>query len=661
VYASRIRLSALCLALLGCATFARSDDDTSPRFIADEAVFTVVGDISGVTLQPQTGASGLAFPTSVINAGDDRLFLTLRDGRIVIYSNGAVLPNPFLDIRSLVDTQGEGGLLSAAFHPRFAQNGYVFVNYTDKASFDTIIARYQVSPGNPSQADPASARVLLRIDQPFSNHNGGQIQFGPDGYLYIGMGDGGAANDPDCRAQRGDTLLGKMLRIDVDQNVNSAPFYGIPADNPFRGGIDSIPDEVWASGFRNPWRFSFDRSTGDLYIGDVGQGQREEIDRQPANSNGGENYGWKVMEGTLCFSTSSCPGTVPSCNSSALTMPILEYQNGGANCSVIGGYVYRGTGVPQLTGHYVFGDLCSGQIWAARTNGSGAWQVWRAAEVGQNLIAFGEDRLGELYVVTSSALYKVNASGGPEEPAAADSVGLFDPATMTFQIKASLAPGPADITFRFGKRRKGWLPVAGDWNGDGRDTVGLWDRRSLSFHLKNSLSGGADDLRPFIRKVKAGWLPLAGDWNGDGRDGIGFYDPDNGTFRFKQDPTTGRLMGMTVRIAEWQSGMIPLAGDWDGDGRDSVGLFDPDTNTFRLLNALSSGSAGSATVVYDFPDGASLLPLVGDWDGDGIDTPGFYNAGSGEFSLTGKTGTAIETVFQLGEPGRAVVPLAGGW
>ena len=646
--AARIPLVALLLASLPLAA-------ESPRFLADEAVFTPVGDIADVTLQPQ--ASSLAFPTSVVNAGDDRLFLTLRDGRIVIFANGAVLPTPFLDIRSLVDTAGEGGLLSAAFHPRYAENGYVFINYTDKASFDTIVARYQVSAGNPDQADPASARVLLRIDQPFSNHNGGQIQFGPDGYLYVGMGDGGAANDPDCRAQRGDTLLGKMLRIDVDQNVNSAPFYGIPVDNPFRGG-DGIPDEVWASGFRNPWRFSFDRATGDLYVGDVGQGQREEIDRQGASSHGGENYGWKVMEGTLCFSTASCPGTTPSCNSSALTLPILEYQNTGANCSVIGGYVYRGTGVPQLAGHYVFGDLCSGQIWAAKTNGAGVWQVWRVASAGQNLIAFGEDRRGELYVATSSTLYRLDASGGPEEPAEADSVGHFDPSTMTFQILTTLAPSPPEITFRFGKRGKGWLPVTGDWNGDGRDTVGLWDRKSLSFHLKNSLSGGADDLRIFPRKVKAGWLPLAGDWNGDGRDGIGFYDPDTGTFRFKNDPTSGRLMGLTVRIAEWQRGMLPVVGDWDGDGRDSVGLFDPDTNTFRLLNGLASGSA---TVVHDFPDGNDYLPLAGDWDCDGIATPGLYNVGSAEFSLTGKTGAAIETVRQLGEPGRAGVPLSGAW
>ena len=650
---ARISLAALLLALPLAA------GGGSPRFIAEEAVFTVVGDLPGVTLQTQ--ASGLAFPTSSVHAGDDRLFLTLRDGRIVVFANGAVLPNPFLDIRGLVDTAGEGGLLSAAFHPRFAQNGFFFVNYTDSASFDTIVARYQVSAADPDRADPASARVLLRIDQPFSNHNGGQIQFGPDGYLYIGMGDGGAANDPDCRAQRGDTLLGKMLRIDVDQNAGSAPFYGIPADNPFRGsgGSDGMADEVWASGLRNPWRFSFDRATGDLYIADVGQGQREEISRQDANSPGGENYGWKVMEGTLCGSAASCPGTTPACNSSAFTMPILEYRNEGAHCSVIGGYVYRGTGVPQLSGHYVFGDLCSGQIWAAKEDPAGAWQVWRLASVqGQSLIAFGEDRRGELYVATSSSLYRLEAAAGPEEPAA-DGVGLFDPQTMTFQIKSSLAPGPPETTFRFGRRGKGWLPVVGDWNRDGRDSIGLWDPRSRSFRLRNALAGGPADLRIFIRRVRSSsWLPLVGDWNGDGRDGIGFYDPNTGTFRFKQDLTSGRLMGLTLRIAQWRRGAIPLAGDWDGDGRDSVGLFDPETNTFLLLDGLASGSA---TVIHDFPDAGDFLPLVGDWDGDGIDTPGFYNVGSAELSLTGKTGTAVETVLQLGEPGRAAVPLAGRW
>ena len=644
--AARIFLSTLLLALPAFS---------EPRFIAEDAVFTPVGDLAGVTLQGLPGASGLSFPTSLVNSGDDRLFLTIRDGRIVIYANGTVLPTPFLDIRNLVNTQGEGGLLSAAFHPRFSQNGFFFVNYTDSASFDTIVARYQVSAGDPNRADPASGRVLLRIDQPFTNHNGGQIQFGPDGYLYIGMGDGGSANDPECRAQRNDTLLGKMLRIDVDQNVNSSPFYGIPADNPFRGN-DNIPDEVWASGLRNPWRFSFDRGTGDLYIGDVGQNQREEIDRQPAGSRGGENYGWKVMEGTLCASTSACPGTTPSCNSPAFTNPILEYQNGGAHCSVIAGYVYRGARVPALSGHYVFGDLCSGQIWAARQNG-GTWQVWRLAEVAQNLIAFGEDRQGELYVATSSAIYRFEAAGGPGEPEGADGVGVFDPATMTFHIKPSLAPGPPEVTFRFGKRGKGWLPVAGDWNGDGQDTVGLWDPRSLSFHLRNSLSGGKDDLRPFIRRTKAGWLPLAGDWNGDGRDGIGFYDPGTGTFRFKQDATTGRLIGTTVRIAQWQRGMLPVAGDWDGDGRDSVGLFDPGTNTFYLLNGLASGSA---SLIRDFPDANDYLPVAGDWDGDKTDTPGLYNQGSAEFSLTDESGAVIETI-QLGEPGGGWVPLAGGW
>ena len=487
------------LVLLGVAALALAGSSApSPRFIAEDAVFPVIGDLPGVVLQPQAGAGGLAFPTSLSNsggsggaggAGDDRLFITLRDGRIVIFANGAIVAQPFLDIRSLVDTNGEGGLLSMAFHPHFAENGFFFVNYTDQASFDTIVARYEVSAGNPNQADPGSARVLLRIDQPFSNHNGGQIQFGPDGYLYVGMGDGGSGNDPGCRAQRDDTLLGKMLRIDVDQNVGSSPFYGIPADNPFRGN-DGVLDAIWAKGYRNPWRFSFDRGSGDLYVGDVGQSAREEIDRQPAGSPGGENYGWKMMEGTLCASSASCPAGTPSCNSSALTLPILEYVNGGAECSVIGGYVYRGSRLPQLRGTYLFGDLCSGRIWGASPTGGGGWQVRRlaGAEVvlqGKSLIAFGEDRHGELYVVTSSELFRID---GPAQAGDGDNTGLFDPETVTFSIKTSHTSGPADLAFRFGLPGKGWIPVAGDWDGDGHDTIGYWDAQTKSFRLRSSLT-----------------------------------------------------------------------------------------------------------------------------------------------------------------------------
>jgi len=659
VIATRLRpLAVLLLVFASLASLPLSASDES-RFIADFAVFPVAGDLPGVSLQPLGGASGLAFPTALTHAGDDRLFVTLRDGRIVIYANGGIVGQPFLDIRNLVSTQGEGGLLSTAFHPRFSQNGFFFVNYTDRSSFDTIIARYQVSPGNPNQADPSSARVLLRIDQPFTNHNGGQIQFGPDGYLYIGMGDGGSANDPECRAQRDNTLLGKMLRIDVDQNVNSSPFYGIPSDNPFRGN-GGMPDEVWASGLRNPWRFSFDRQTGDLYIGDVGQNQREEIDRQAADSNGGENYGWKVMEGTLCFSTASCPGSTPSCNSSALTLPILEYVNDDDNCSVTAGYVYRGANLPQLRGTYFFGDLCSARIWGANPQGNG-WVVRRLAGAeavlgNQNLISFGEDRRGEVYVLTSSAIYRLVGPAQPP-PTGNDKVALFDPATVTFRIKTSLTSGPADLTFSFGRRGKGWIPVAGDWNGDGRDSIGYWDAQTRSFRLRNSLTPGSADLRFFLQQVPRSWVPVIGDWDGGGPDGVGFYDPATSTFRTRNQLKRGGF-GRAFRVGQPGSGLIPLAGDWDGDGRDSVGLFDPRTNTFRLRNSLNTGGFD---VVHDFPDNEEILPIVGDWDGDGRDTPGLYRVDSAEFALTGANGSTIETVFQFGEPGSGWVPLAGAW
>ncbi|HEY7216279.1 MAG TPA: PQQ-dependent sugar dehydrogenase, partial [Thermoanaerobaculia bacterium] len=264
--------------LVALPSFCILISDPEPK-----SLFTPSGSVQGVSLEEV--ASNLGSLIAVTNAGDGRLFLTLREGRVMIFENGALRPQPFLDIRGQTTTDGERGLLSTAFHPRYAETGFFFIDYTN-TSGDTVIARYHVS-GDPNRADPASARTLLTIAQPFSNHNGGQLQFGPDGFLYIGMGDGGSAFDPECRAQRVNSLLGKMLRLDVDQNVGSPPFYGIPASNPFRGPGDP-QDEVWASGLRNPWRFAFDRQTGDLWIGDVGQNQREEIDFQPANSQGGE-------------------------------------------------------------------------------------------------------------------------------------------------------------------------------------------------------------------------------------------------------------------------------------------------------------------------------------------------------------------------------------
>ncbi|MEE8278540.1 MAG: PQQ-dependent sugar dehydrogenase, partial [Thermoanaerobaculia bacterium] len=330
-------------------------------------------------------AEGLTQPLALVHAGDGsrRLFIVEQGGRILIHDGTGLLPDPFLDISSRVNCCGERGLLGLAFHPDYASNGFFFVNYTE-SSGDTVISRFSVS-GDPNRADGSSETEVLSFAQPFANHNGGQLAFGPDGHLYIASGDGGSGGDPRNNGQQLDTLLGKILRIDVDE----LPF-GIPPDNPF---VDnpSARAEIWAFGLRNPWRFSFDRSTGDLFIADVGQDRREEVDFQPAGSPGGENYGWRRMEGSLCFNPSG------GCNDGSLVLPILEYDH-DLGCSVTGGYVYRGTEAPGLEGNYLFGDFCSGLIWGATPGLGGAWAVAELAGSDLAISSFGEDGPGELYV-----------------------------------------------------------------------------------------------------------------------------------------------------------------------------------------------------------------------------------------------------------------------
>lgn len=347
-----------------------------------------------VTLERVTG--GLDQLVSVTHAGDNRLFITLQDGLVRIYDGTQLLPDPFLDIRNLTDSDGERGLLSIAFHPRYAANGLFFINYTN-AQGHTVVARYSVSPQDPNRANPNSGVPILTINQPFSNHNGGQMQFGRDGYLYIGMGDGGSGGDPGNRAQNLNDLLGKMLRIDVD---NGSP-YAIPPSNPFVGQANARA-EIWASGLRNPWRFSFDRASGDLWIADVGQGTWEEINFQSAGSVGGENYGWRRMEGTHCFNPST------NCNTGNLVLPVIEYDH-DFGCSVTGGYVYRGTRSPRLIGMYLYGDFCSGRIWGATPGVNGAVIVRDLLDASFNISTFGEDATGEVYVgdYSSGTLYRI--------------------------------------------------------------------------------------------------------------------------------------------------------------------------------------------------------------------------------------------------------------
>jgi glucose/arabinose dehydrogenase len=385
-----------------------------------------------IALQPL--ASGRPSLTSIVSASDARLFLTQQTGQIVLWNGAAILPAPFLDLSGAVSCCGERGLLSVTFHPRYASTGFFFVDYTN-TSGDTVIARYRVFPGNPDAADPGSGVILKTIAQPFANHNGGELQFGPDGYLYIGMGDGGSANDPMCNAQRDDTLLGKLLRIDVDQNVATPPFYGIPPTNPFLSG--GTPNEIWAKGLRNPWRFSFDRATGDLYIGDVGQGAVEEIDFEPRGGAGGRNYGWKIMEGSLCGGggAGACPTGVPPCMSPLFTPPIYEYGHGSGDCSVTGGYVYRGSAMPSFRGVYFYGDYCTGRIW-----GNGQLLTARAP----GLTTFGEDAAGELYAATESgALYRIIETGVVPTATATPTAGpTATPSATALPLTGRPAPAP---------------------------------------------------------------------------------------------------------------------------------------------------------------------------------------------------------------------------
>ena len=354
-------------------------------------------------LRVELVASGLADPVGITNAADGsgRLFVNERGGRIrVVAPDGSLLPTPFVDLSARIGAGGERGLLGLAFHPRFAQNGRLFVDYTRAGDGATVISELQAADDHLS-ADAASERILLTIAQPFANHNGGQLAFGPDGYLYIGMGDGGSGGDPFGNAQNTSVLLGKILRIDVDQRDGEKP-YAVPPDNPFapqgaRAGDGAT--EVWAYGLRNPWRFSFDPGGGDLYIGDVGQGEYEEIDRQPGDSAGGENYGWNVMEGRHCYKD--------GCDQAGYVKPIAEYTH-SVGCSVAGGYVYRGSIYPELVGVYIFADYCSGTIFTLQVD-EGTITPKPVLDSGLRVSAFGTDEIGELYLadIGGGGVYRV--------------------------------------------------------------------------------------------------------------------------------------------------------------------------------------------------------------------------------------------------------------
>lgn len=379
------------------------------------------------TISLQSFGTGFVSPVEITNAGDTRLFVVQKGGLIrILNADGTVNATPFLNLSSLVTTNSERGLLGLAFHPNYATNGYFFVNYTNLAG-NTVIARYTVSATNPNIAN-TSETVLMTITQPFSNHNGGTLKFGSDGYLYIGMGDGGSGGDPGNRAQNINENLGKMLRIDV--NVSAAPFYASPSSNPYVGVAGN--DEIWAIGLRNPWKFSFNRLNGDLWIADVGQDAIEEINKVVSPlPNSGINFGWRCYEGNSTYNASGC---APS---STMRFPFVQYARFGGACSVTGGYYYSGTAYPNFQNKYFFTDYCDNKI---RMVDNAGVITTTASFSGNNFVTFGEDVNGELYIagITSGTVYKIIDSSLSESDFKNNGFSIYpNPAKGYFVVKSA--------------------------------------------------------------------------------------------------------------------------------------------------------------------------------------------------------------------------------
>ena len=394
----------------------------------------------GLALDPVEAVGALTRPVAIAAPGDGsgRLFVAQQTGEIVILDGGSLGATPFLDLSSRVTCCGERGLLGLAFHPDYASNGELFVDFTETvdAQLRTVVARYTVSAGDPDVADPMSEEILLTIDQPAGNHNGGQLAFGPDGFLYVGTGDGGGGGDPNENGQDTGALLGKVLRIDVD-GADPGLAYAVPPDNPFVG-VTGARDEIWAFGLRNPWRFSFDRDAGDLWIADVGQTAWEEIDLQPAGDPGGENYGWDCREGAHSYDDLNGDHNT-TCPSSGFVDPILEYGHSSGRCSITGGYRYRGDAEPRLRGVYLYADYCTGEVFGTIPRCPGSTPQWQSRvlfDAPYNVTAFGEDAAGEIYLTqfaggdpppATSKLHLVAlaaGSGGPDLVPAPDPIGF---------------------------------------------------------------------------------------------------------------------------------------------------------------------------------------------------------------------------------------------
>jgi glucose/arabinose dehydrogenase len=574
---------------------------------------------SPLTIRLQPFLSGLSSPLLATNAkdGSRRLFIVQQGGIIKVILPGSNSLTDFLNITPRIVSGGERGLLGLAFHPQFASNGYFFVNYTRTGDGATVISRFSAVNNN-TLGDPNSERILLTIAQPFANHNGGMIEFRNDGgveNLYIGMGDGGSANDPGNRAQNINELLGKFLRITPNLAANPTPPYSVPTDNPFVG-VNGL-DEIYAVGMRNPFRWSFDRGgTRQLWAGDVGQNSIEEVD---IITRGG-NYGWRVYEGN------SCTNLDPTlCNPANFIAPVFQYSSTGARCSVTGGYVYRGRQGTLPDGAYIYGDYCTGEILMWNNN----QQIPLFDTIDFNVSSFGEDEDGELYVCNLSA-------GTIEKIVRAKSSGDFDGDFRTdfavfrpmgaFSLWYVLNSSNSSVRIQqFGSA--GDIPTPEDFDGDNitdigvfRPTDGIWYRLNSSNNTFFALQFGI-----------AGDIPAAGDYDGDAKADITVFRPTDGVW-YRLNSSDNSFNGVQFGISEDK----PTPGDFDGDGKYDIGVWRPSSGFWYRINS-SNGSVS----IFQFGLNGDI-PAAGDYDGDGRNDQTVFRPSTGVWYIWRSTDNGFQ-------------------
>ena len=602
--------------------------------------------------------SGLSLPVHITHAGDGsgRLFIVEQPGRIRIVKNGVLLPTPFLDISitgaNRVLSGGEQGLLSVAFPPQFNVKGYFYVYYTN-LNGDNVAARYFLT-ANPDVADPNSEVILQTFPHPtFANHNGGQLAFGPDGFLYIGIGDGGGGGDPNNNGQNSSTFLGKILRIGVESVANPrTDTYVIPPGNPFVGTPGALP-EIWALGVRNPFRFSFDRLTGDLYIGDVGQNLFEEIDFQPAASPGGQNYGWNIMEGVHCFNTLDPNNPLPTCNQAGLTLPVVEYDHTQGDCAVIGGFVYRGNLHPQMRGIYFYGDECTGRIRGLKRNGA-VWQSGSLLDSPLVISSFGEDETGELYLTdyTVGDIYRITA------PVTADfdgdgktDIAFYRSSTGVWWITPSSGTGPQGQVGAYGVGwgGSGFKPVPGDYDGDGKTDIAIYDTTGGAWWIIPSSGTPAFGV---------GWggsafRAVPGDYDGDRKTDVAIYDTTSGIWWII--PSSG----IPAYGVGWGgSGFRPVPADYDGDGKTDVAIYNTASGAWWIIPSSGLGPQGQAGSYGVGWGGSPFTPVPGDYDGDGKTDVAIYDTTSGAWWIIPSSGVAA---YGVGWGGSGFTPVPGDY